>query len=329
MLADDSNMVGQSNVAIIVGDIVESPNLPTVVGSPLALFYTSVIENSKPITLSVDGNDIVAPRIRVYEHDDVRIPNYSRKIVLELRPTTAYAVQYLPCFEIFQTCPEGDGEPTTPSVVFGDSFDVPQSLFFADSTDLFHGIRTAPGKKLMFDTGAQITVVSEALGAQLELLAEPADFQVEIVDVTGTATIKDGYYVERLEISATPSYLSFSNVPVVVIDVTSPEGGTLAGILGMNLFADIDFYIKGGGLYGEPAPYIKFEFLPPNVIGDIAPEVLDGAVDGLDMAAFAAAWLADPLSPAWNSRADMVGDAIINASDFAVLGGNWGYTEGP
>ena len=43
LLVDDSMMVGQSNVAVIVGDVVESPNLPTVVGSPLAFFFTSSV----------------------------------------------------------------------------------------------------------------------------------------------------------------------------------------------------------------------------------------------------------------------------------------------
>jgi len=336
LLVDDSNMVGQSNVAIIVGDIVESPNLPTVVGSPLAFFFTTVIENSELVSLTVNDNEITAPNVRFYQHDNNDIPDYSNKIFLELRPTTAYAVQFLPCFEsLGEVCPDGDGEPTTPSVVFGSLLDVPQSLFFTDRTDLAHGNRTSQQKKFMFDTGAQITIVSESQAAELELLAyDPngnliSDFEVEIIDVTGQSTIAPGYYIDLLEISATPQWLGFTNVPVVVLDVDSPEGGILEGIIGMNLFVDIDFYLRGGGLYLQDQPYLMFEFLPPGLNGDIAPVGGDGFVNLLDLAAFTQAWLATPISPEWNSKADMVSDAIIDFRDFARLAENWLKSAAP
>jgi hypothetical protein len=294
------------------------------VGSPLAFFFTTVIENSKPITLNIDGDVITAPKIRLHEYSDSSIPAYTNKITLELRPTDGYAVQYMPCFELLgDTCPEGDGEPSTPSVVFGTSFDVPQSLFFATRTDMANGNRTSQQNKFMFDTGAQITVISESKAAELELLGKDPNFYVEIFDATGTSTIADGYYVDLLEITATPAWLSFTHVPVIILNVTSPEGGVLDGIIGMNLFADIDFYIHGGGLSGQDQPYIKFAFLPPRTAGDIFPAGGDGSVNILDLAAFADAWLADPLSPNWNSRADMVSDGIINFRDFTVMMRNW------
>jgi predicted aspartyl protease len=323
LLADDSNMVGQSNVSIIVGDIVESPNLPTVVGSPLAFFFTTVIKNSETVALTIDGDEIRSPDIRLYQHDDAAIPVYPNKINLEVLPSTAYAIQYFPCFEIMESCPEEDGEPTTPSLVFGSMFDVPQSLFFATRTDLAHGDRTSQQNNFMFDTGAQITVISESQAAGIELLQTDPNFYVEIIDATGTSTIADGYYVDLLEISAIPSWLSFTHVPVIVLDVDSPEGGVLDGIIGMNLFVDMDFYIRGGGLNGQDQPYLKFDFLPPGPKGDIAPPGGDGIVDIFDLATFANAWLANPLSPNWYSPADMVADAIIDFLDFAILAQDW------
>ena len=326
LLADDSNMVGQSNVATIVGDIIESPNLPTVVGSPMAFFFTTVIKNSQPVTRNIDGNDITGPDIHLYQYNDSKIPVYANKINLELRPSTGYAVQFMPCFEgLGEDCPEGDGEPTTPSVVFGSMFDVPQSLFFATRTDLAHGSRTSQQKHFMLDTGAQITVVSESQAAEIELFQNEPNFMVEIVDATGQSTIVDGYYVDLLEISAIPSWLSFTHVPVIVLDVNSPEGGVLDGILGTNLFIDTDFYIHGGGLYGQAAPYIKFAFLPAGIAGDIAPAGGDGKVNILDLAALAGAWLANPLSSNWNSQADLAPDAIIDFRDFSILAQNWGH----
>jgi hypothetical protein len=323
LLADDSNMVGQSNVATIVGDIIESPNLSTVVGSPLAFFFTTVIKNSQPVTRSFDDNEITSPDIHLYQFNDSRIPAYTNKINLELRPSTAYAVQFMPCFEgLGEECPEGDGEPTTPSVVFGSMFDVPQSLFFATRTDLRQGSRTSQQKHFMLDTGAQITVVSESQAAEIELFQNEPNFMVEIVDATGQSTIVDGFYVDSLEISAIPSYLSFTHVPVIVLDVNSPEGGVLDGILGTNLFIDTDFYINGGSL--QNPPYIKFAFLPAGIAGDIAPAGGDGRVNILDLAALAKTWLSNPLSSNWNSQADLAPDAIIDFQDFAFLAQNWG-----
>ena len=329
LLADDSNMAGQSNVAVIIGDIAESPLLPTVVGSPLAFFYTTVIENSKTVSRTIEDEEISSPAIRLYQHGSGSVPNYSNKINLELRPSTAYAVQYLPCFEAFEDCPEGDGEPTTPSVVFGSLLDVPQSLFFATRTDLTNGSRTSQQQHFMFDTGAQITVISEPLAADLELLQQDPNFFVEIYDVTGSVTEANGYFIDLLEISATPQWLAFSNAPVVVLDVDSPEGGILDGIIGMNLFVDTDFYIRGGGLYGQDEPYIKFAFLPPGLPGDIAPAGGDGNVNLLDLAAFTQAWLANPISPNWNAQADIVRDAVINFYDFAELAEHWRMTINP
>jgi hypothetical protein len=321
---NDSNMVGQSNVAIIVGDTIESPNLPTVIGSPMAFFFTTVIKNSSPITLNIGGENVTAPDIHIYEHSDSGVPMYANKITLEMLPSDGEAVQFFPCLEILgDDCPEGDGEPTTPSVVFGSFLDVPQSLFFATRTDLTQGVRSSQQNHFMFDTGAQITVISESTAAELELFQNDPNFYVEIIDATGASTIVDGYYIDLLEITATPSWLSFTHVPVVILDVTSPEGGVLDGIIGMNLFADLDFYIHGGGLPGQDSPYIKFAFLPPGLTGDIAPTPGDGVVDELDLAAMADAWLTNPLSSNWNSRADIIGDAIIDFYDFAAMAQNW------
>ncbi len=325
-LLDDSNMVGQSNVSIIAGDLVESPNLPTVIGTPLAMFFSTLIENSEPISRTIDGNEIWSPSIRVYEHDDPCLPDYGlNKIPLELRPIDAEKVQYIPCEIIPGYCPDGDGEPGVPSTIWGAAS--AQSLPFATKTDLKHKDRESDERHFMVDTGAQITVISEAQAIDIELLAYPNDFAVEIVGVTGGSVIAPGWYVDEIEVSASPMWIKFTHVPVVMLDVDSPEGGMLHGILGMNLFVDMDFYLQGGGLTGMGPPFIKYEFLPAHLIGDIAPYVRDGVVDLVDLSAFAEAWLTTPLSARWNSRADMVADAVIDFKDFAVLAGNWGAEQ--
>lgn len=154
------------------------------------------------------------------------------------------------------------------------------------------------------------------------------DFEVEIEDVTGEITTADGFYIDLLEIPAVGEWLSFTNVPVVLLDVASPEGGTLDGIIGMNLFVDLNFVLRGGGLFGQDDPSI--EFVPLGLAGDIAPDGGDGVVNFLDLAVFCDAWLsvANPPSANWNPLCDITSavggpDGKVNFFDFAALAENW------
>jgi hypothetical protein len=334
LLLDDSHMVGETNVSIIVGDPDESPHLPTGVGAPLAFFFAAALRNDRQITVTRDEDEYKAPDIRFYPLSDSEVPRYANKINLELRPSNVVGIQYFPCIEGLFECPDGDGSPLQPTVII-DAFWTAQGLFFVSSVDVTHGIRSALDKDaFMFDTGAQVTVIGEAIAARLGLNPDKADFEAEIVDVTGNVSIQPGFYIDSLEITAMPSWLSFTNVPVVMLDVDSPEGGYLDGIIGMNLFVDLNFVFHGGGLtlYGQPPPYIEFEPILPRIVGDIAPGVGDGVVNSLDLAALAEAWLTNSESFNWNPRADIAPprpDGMVNLLDLAALAEHWLESSAP
>ena len=327
LLVDNSSMVGESNVSIIVGDPIDSPDLPTAIGAPLSVFFAAEFRNDRKITITYDSNELTAPDMRFYENSDPCIPNYSSKIYLELRPTDVMFVQYFPCVEIpgISDCPDGDGSPLYPTLIV-DGWWLHQGLFFVSAVDLNHGGKSATEKKFMFDTGAQVTVISEPIAARLLLNLANPDFEVEIQDVTGEITIAPGFYIDSLEITATPEWLSFTNVPVVVLDVASPEGGYLDGITGMNLFVDLNFVFRGGGLPGQGAPFVKFEPIY-RIIADIAPEGGDGKVDYLDLAELTSHWLETQTSPSWNPKCDIATlsnpDGEVSFLDFAVLAEHW------
>jgi hypothetical protein len=276
---------------------------------------------------SGQGNDFNGPDVQFYALGDTNIPTYPNKINLELRPTDGVAVQYFPCIEPIMICPDGDGAPMSPSVIT--SFLPTQSLYFLPEVDLADGSDTAPNNdKFMFDTGAQVTVISEIVAASLRLNPASPDFTVEIQDVTGTITIEPGFYLDLLEIPALGQWMSFTNVPVIMLNIDSPEGGLLDGIIGMNLFVEYNFLLHGGGLMGQGYnPYIKFGPIPYHIPVDIAPRGGDGTVDSLDLAAFAKSWLATPASPNWNKKCDFapVGtpDEQIDFFDYAVFAGYW------
>ena len=325
MLLDNSHMVGETNVSIIVGDPIESPNVPTAIGAPLAVYFSAAFCNNRQVTVTRDSNEFTAPDIRFYDQSDGNIPYYSNKIYLELRPTDTMFVQYFPCIEPFWECPDGDGSPLTPTIIV-DGWWLHQGLFFVYAVDLIHGNKSATEKKFMFDTGAQVTVIGEAIAARLQLNLNNPDFEVEIIDVTGNTTIAPGFYIDSLEITATPEWLSFTNVPVVMLDVQSPEGGYLDGIIGMNLFVDLNFVFHGGGLPGQSAPFIRFDPVC-RLDGDIVPECGDCKVNYWDLAELTDHWLQISTSPGWNPQCDIAPpsapDEKVDFFDFAILAGHW------
>jgi hypothetical protein len=216
-------------------------------------------------------------------------------------------------------------QPGTPSTIIGN---LAQSLFFVSSVDLQIGVRSAIDKdRFMLDTGAQITVIGSDIGARLGLNPANPDFEVDIQDVTGEISIEPGFVIDSLEISALGDWITFTNVPVVMLDVTSPEGGYLDGIIGMNLFTEFNLVLRGGGLFGQDPAYLEFERIPAHLAGDITPGTGDGMVDFLDLAVIAEAWLATPTSSNWNIKANLAPqfspDSIIDFLDFAVFAENW------
>ena len=321
MLIDDSNMVGETNVSIAVGQPVlpGSPEIPTVIGSPLSVYFTAAFRNDQQVTVVRDGNEFTAPNIHFYEHEDPCVPIYSNIIPLELRPLGGITVQYVidPLDLEFP--------PASPSIITG--FFPTQSIFFVSSVDLYEGNKSAIDKnRFMFDTGAQVTVVGSRVAARLGLNPADPDFEVEIQGITGDTIIAPGFYIDSLEIPALGEWLSFTNIPVILLDVPSPEGGTVDGIIGMNLFVDFNFVFHGGGLFLQDDPSIEYEPIY-RIAGDIAPIGGDDSVDFLDLAALAQAWLAVPTSLNWYSRADMFGDAKVDFLDFAILAEHWQETS--
>jgi predicted aspartyl protease len=320
LLLDTSGMVGETNVSIAVGDQFDSPNLPTAIGSPLSVYFVADFHNDRQITVTHNSEEFTSPDISFHELSDPCCPTYPDIIPLELRPLGGVDVEYvfgidMNTFEVI---------PTSPSVIIGN---LSQSVFFVHSVDLYEGSKSAIDKdRFMFDTGAQVTVVGSRVAARLGLNPADPNFEVEIQGVTGETITAPGFYIDTIEIPALGEWLSFTNIPVILLDVASPEGGTVDGVIGMNLFIDLNFVLRGGGLYGQDDPSIEFEPIP-HIIADIAPDGGDGKVDFLDLAELTGHWLEDSNSPDWNPQCDMAPpsnlDGKVNLLDFAVLAEHW------
>jgi hypothetical protein len=328
LLIDRSTMVGQSNVSIAVGDEpVGVPDLVTAVGSPLSVYFNTSICNDRQVTIIRDSNQFTTPDVRFYAKDDASCPRYSNSVPLELRPLGGVSVQYIPTIDPFSF----ELVPASPSTIVGNSA---QSLFFVHSVDLYEGTKSAIDKdRFMLDTGAQLTVIGKRVAARLAIDPNQPEFIVEIEGVTGDIIDVNGFYIDTLEIPALGQWLSYSDVPVIMLDVASPEGGTLDGIIGMNLFIDFKIVLRGGGLFLEDDPALEFEPINFARVADIAPDGGDEKIDKLDLAKLALCWLATPVSENWDPVCDIaphpVRDGIVNFYDFAELAKYWQQTVTP
>lgn len=281
---DQTGMMGQSNVAVMVGTNPGStaPDLPTAIGSPMSVYYTTVIRNDRTVTLTRDGETFTGPEIRMYEGDDPEAPAFPNVIPLELRPLGGVSVQYIPTLDLgggsdwnlddilgdwgLGSGSSGTGmdfPPAGPSTIIGNSS---QSLFFVHSVDLYNGQKSAMDKnRFMLDTGAQVTVVGSRMAARLQLNPAAPEFEVEIEGVTGEITMAPGFYIDAIEIPALGQWFRATNVPVVLMDISSPEGGTLDGIIGMNLFVGFNLIVRGGGLFLDEDPTLELQKIAPAV----------------------------------------------------------------
>ncbi len=324
-VTNTSGFVGETNVSIAVGQYPSGiPDLATAIGAPMSVYYTTSLRNDQPVTVSRGGESYTAPKITFYQQDDPCIPVYNNSIPLELRPLGGASVQYV----AYDIDPETfEYIPSIPSTIVGN---LSQSLFFVSSIDIFEGSESSIDKdRFMLDTGAQISVVGKRIAARLALDIYNPEFEVEIEGVNGDTIIAPGFYIDLIKIPTLGQRLSFTNVPVVLLDVFSPEGGTLDGIIGMNMFTDFNLLLRGGGLFLQDDPALDFEYLGQSIVGDIAPSGGDGTVNYLDLEAFMRAWQAtsSPVSDNWNPLCDFAPqtgrDGVIDFLDFAVFAQHW------
>jgi len=285
------------------------------------LYYTTHIEVDKMITVTHNSVDYTAPKISFY-NQGVNEPNYPNYVPLELKPLGAINVQWAPSLDLLNF----EYIPGTPSIIIGNSS---QSLFFVHGVDLSEGGKSAYDKdRFMLDTGAQITVVGNRIAARLGLHPDNKEFEVDVEGVTGEVTKVPGFYIDSLTIPAIGEWLEFTNVPVVMLEISSPEGGKLDGIIGMNLFTEYNLIFRGGGIFLEDEPRLEFERISVGpVIGDIAPETRDGKVDLVDYSVFSQTWMATDIDGNWNADADFVqtgsSKGVIDLEDLSVFAENW------
>ena len=331
VLPTTTGMLGEYNVATLIGQNPGSnPDLATAIGTPLSVFYDTKIETDQPITAVHNGTEYTGPKITLYEKG-AAAAGYSNYIPLELKPLGAVNVQYITYgFDLNDLANlltggfEFDFSPLTPSIITGTAS---QNLFFIHGLDMTDNGQSIRDKnRFMLDTGAQVTVIGTRVAARLKLNPANKDFEVEIEGVTGESIMAPGYYIDSVTIPAMGQWLEFTNVPVIQLEISSPEGGKLDGIIGMNLFTQYNLMLRGGGFMLQDDPRLEFERVQ-SIVADIAPDPRDGKVNMIDLSAMSAAWMTN------NATADIAPlgspDGTVDLQDLVVLADYWLWDINP
>ncbi len=233
---DYNALVGHSNVCGLAAPAIDCGNgevLTAVIGMPFLAFYTSVIRVDTPTTVRVNGVTYTAPDVQIQDQFDP-LPTFSHSIALQfggLSPLVTTA-SYFPDFEDQET-------PIIPTLMSLAAGFIPTGGAFFTTIFVLEGepdaLNPAQPMRVLVDTGAQSSIMSPGMAANLSLPFEP-DFTVDVCGVGGLVEGVAGYYVDYVKINAMGGALEFSRAPFVVLDLPSPEGGSLDGILGMNFF---------------------------------------------------------------------------------------------
>lgn len=236
-LLDYSALVGHSNVcglAIPSIDCGEGELVAAIMGNPFIAFHNTIIRVDNPQTVYVDGRRFRGPEVHIQQVWE-QFPVFGHKVSMTfngLSPLVSTA-NYFPDFQDLVT-------PLFPTLLSMAAGLIPSGGAFFATLTVFHGdpndpLNTAQPMRVLVDTGAQSSIMSPGMAARLSLPIE-SDFSIDVCGVGGLAEGIPGYYVDAVRINALGGPLDFAEAPFVVLDLPSPDGGVLDGVLGMNFF---------------------------------------------------------------------------------------------
>jgi hypothetical protein len=246
---------GQSSVATLSARA--GWTLPNILGLPMAAQHSIAIKNSEPQIFTLGGRTVRTPQVEFGDIGDGG-GGILRRAPLKLRPGSSFIAGplYIQNIDIFGGEPFHEN-PLSPTVVENGGL-------FID-IDMANGSRSFQDKEFLFDTGADMTVVSEITAARLgfDPVLDTPDFILEVEGSGGVSAGIPGFYIDELNIDTVGGTFTLQNVPIAVLDVTNPNdpGNVIDGIIGMHLFTGRDLVIDANPSAGQggtgPSLYIS------------------------------------------------------------------------
>ena len=314
---DTSQLMGHTNISLPVAPAISCGNgevITAVIGTPFVSFFTAVIRNDNLQRVSVNGRSYISPDVQILDQSDPSIPVYSRKVSIEFGgPTVATTASYYGDFEDFKT-------PIIPTLLSLTPMSFPFGGAFFAEIGVLQGepgpLNPIQYMRVLVDTGAQSSIMSPAMAAKLNLPVDP-DFTVDVCGVAGLVQDVPGYYIDYVKINALGGAMEFSRAPFVILDLGSPEGGPLDGVLGMNFFWNRNI------IFDPSITTSSFLHISDPVMFAYVDFNDDGDIDMADFAIFSAAWLTSPDDTNWDPRCDVYIDEFIDIQDLAAFAEQW------
>jgi hypothetical protein len=257
---DLSNAVSVGGIQSFIGTTQGSPNLPSIVGTPINV-PTETNPGGLATVLDQTGYQINLGALDpafgdiLYNFPDVRFVTPGTS----LTPTSStYESVSIPVtlFGIDNTANPGNEISSAPNPV--------QPNTSVAYTPEAQGSPTSvvSDQTFLFDTGAQISIISPTIAAQLgltDVLGNPIVTPYDVIDVQGAGESiagLPGYVLDSLTVPRLDGgLLRFNEVPVYVLDI----GFGIDGILGMNLFNGADSFLYDP--YNAGGPQVSVLFL--------------------------------------------------------------------
>jgi hypothetical protein len=232
--------------------------LPNILGLPMAAQHSITIKNSEPQIFTLGGRTVRTPQVEFGDLGEGG-GGITRRAPLKIRPGASFISGpiYVQNLDIFGGNLEFHENPLSPTVIQNGGL-------FID-VDMANGNRSFQDKEFLFDTGADMTVVSEITAARLgfDVVLDAPDFILEVEGSGGVTSGIPGFYIDELNIDTVGGTFTLHNVPIAVLDVTNPNdpGNVIDGIIGMHLFTGRDLKIDANPSVGQggvgPSLYIS------------------------------------------------------------------------
>jgi hypothetical protein len=241
---DLTNAISVGGIQSFIGTTEGSPNLPSIVGTPINVptpanpggLATVLDQSGYAIDLGALDPAFVGIS---YEFPDVRFVSPGSSLV----PTAStYESVSIPVslFGIDNTGSPGNDISAAPNPV------QPNTSVAYTPSAVGSPTSTVTNQTFLFDTGAQLSIISPAVAAQLGLTdidGNPIETPFDFIDVQGAGNAiagLPGYILDTLTVPRLDGgFVEFTDVPVYVLDI----GFGIDGILGMNLFNGADSFL--------------------------------------------------------------------------------------
>src|SRR5262245_8939141 len=233
---DMTGAAAMDNVQAMIGTDTGSPNLPTIVGTPILNgripgattdgLAVLIDQTGLEIDLGALFPDIPEVAGLIFRVPDVNFVAPGTQLVAGAETTAPVRV---PVTFV------GIDNHTDPGLTLTESYNPVATVQLTNTVD--QATFEVNDQTFLLDTGAQLSVISTAIAVQLGLDLDNPDLTIDVGGAGGTVSIP-GFTIESLTLprddnndGVIDGELVFTSVPIFVLDL----GADIDGILGMNL----------------------------------------------------------------------------------------------